>query len=134
MNTSRLTVLPLFAILVLIWVLPAELVRRRWGRGALWIATALATGISVLYLVLRTRPRVYPQAPLAIALAAIALVGFSWFIAPAYSLDRASRQTSPPFIRQLGIGTLVGVATLVVGYLLVYALVFLLTRLGWSAA
>jgi VIT1/CCC1 family predicted Fe2+/Mn2+ transporter len=129
-----LIVVPVLAVVIFLWALLAEVVRRRWGRRALWVVTAFFAVVTFLQMLLRTRPRVYPEASLTIALVAIALIVLSLFIAPAYGLDRAARNTPRSILRQAGSGTIVGVLTFVIGYLVAGLVVFVLARLGWSAA
>lgn len=129
-----LTAVPVFAIFAFLWAVLAETVRRRGGRPALWVVTAFFAGLATLFLLLRTRPRVHPEASLTIALVSIGLIVFSMFVAPAYGLDRAARNAPGSVLRQAGIGTIVGVLTFVIGYLVMGLVVFILARLGWSAA
>ena len=121
------------AILVFLWVLLAEAVRRHAGRRTLWIVTGVFVALATVNYITRVRPRVYPEASLTLALLSIFLLVVSQFIAPALALERAARSLPAPFLRQAGIGTIVGILTFVIGFLVLGLAVFVLARLGWSA-
>src|SRR5688572_9151694 len=96
------------------------MIRRSFGRQALWIASTLLAFAMSAYLLVSVRPRIAPQPEHPLAFAAVLLMAIAMVVAPAYGLDRGARRLPAPLLRQVGLGILAAVATLLAGFLVTY--------------
>ena len=109
-----------FTLVVFLWTFMAEMIRRSFGRRGMWVATILVALAVSVYLLVIVRPRVAAQPEHPLAFAAIPLMVMAIFVAPSFALERGARRVPAPFLRQLGLGTVVGVGTELAGFLVTY--------------
>lgn len=118
---AALFVVGLCAVL---WATFAEWLRRRFGRPSLLIVTTIVATLVGFRVFVSIRPRVAPDPASPLAYAAVFVMVASIFVVPSLVVSRADKESLSSFARQVCLGALAGVATLLVVFLLAYLGVF----------